>query len=279
MQTQGKQQGRSVGSTKGEQIHARGSQNPNRTSQVLQRNSECRLRVETASSGLHCCTGQLNLKSTAHTHSRTEFACWIKAQIALENITNNSLVSQALLQSPLAVFGAQIAAFQQSKFNRRKQEAPLGLFSSELWPGEPHTPAFPSPEPGSSSLGSQELKWVGLNFRTGMTRAKFHLSRGLPLRRKWHSNYHFKATRNNMVHTMECALKDMWRYQYFSALQCFHKLHWSDSGVLQWLLCGTCKVVLTQVPEYRRGKFCERTLFKGVFIPFPHPFLKLLQMT
>lgn len=45
MQTQGKQQGRSVGSTKGEQIHAKGSQNPNRTSQVLQRNSECRLRV------------------------------------------------------------------------------------------------------------------------------------------------------------------------------------------------------------------------------------------
>lgn len=32
MQTQGKQQGRSVGSTKGEQIHAKGSQNPNRNS-------------------------------------------------------------------------------------------------------------------------------------------------------------------------------------------------------------------------------------------------------
>lgn len=94
-----------------------------------------------------------------------------KPNYTLENIANNSLMSQALLQSPLAVFRAQIAAFQQSKFNRRKEEAPLGLFSSELWPGEPHSPAFPSPEPGSSSLGSQELKWVGLNFRTGMTRA------------------------------------------------------------------------------------------------------------
>lgn len=92
-----------------------------------------------------------------------------KPNYTLENIANNSLVSQDLLQSPLAVFRAQIAAFQQSKFNKRKEEAPLGLFSSELWPGELHSPAFPSPEPGSSSLGSQELKWMGLNFRTGMT--------------------------------------------------------------------------------------------------------------
>lgn len=81
MQTQGKQQGRSVGSTKSEQIHAKGSQNPNRTSQVLQRNSECRLRVWRWPALISTAVQGSWTSSPLHTHSRTEFACWIKAQI------------------------------------------------------------------------------------------------------------------------------------------------------------------------------------------------------
>lgn len=69
---------------------------------------------------------------------------------------------------------------------------------------------------------------------------------------------------------MECALKDMWGYQHFSAPQCFRKLHWSDSGVWQWLLCGTCKVVVVQVPNrYKEDNFENKHFLKVCFLPPP----------
>lgn len=106
MQTQGKQQGRSVGSTKGEQIHAKGSQNPNRNSKSSRETQNQAHSLETAGSDLHCCTGELNVKSTAHTQENTICLLNQKPKYTFENITNNSLVSQALLQSPLVVFRA-----------------------------------------------------------------------------------------------------------------------------------------------------------------------------
>lgn len=60
--------------------------------------------VETAGSDLHCCTGSAAVKSTAHTQKTRICLLNQKPKYTFENITNNSLVSQALLQSPLAVF-------------------------------------------------------------------------------------------------------------------------------------------------------------------------------
>lgn len=62
--------------------------------------------LETAGSDLHCCTGELNVKSTAHTQENRICLLNQKSKYTLENITNNSLASEALLQSPLAVFRA-----------------------------------------------------------------------------------------------------------------------------------------------------------------------------
>lgn len=88
--------------------------------------------LERAGSDLHCCTGELNAKSTAHTQEKRICLLNQRPKYAFENITNKPLVSQALLRSPLAVYRAQTAAFQQSKFTRRKMDPALGLFSSEL---------------------------------------------------------------------------------------------------------------------------------------------------
>lgn len=111
--------------------------------------------LEGAGSDFHCCTGQLNIKSTAQMQNKI---CLLnqKSKYTLENITTHSLLHPELCYSlPLPFSEPRLQPFCSENSGGGKEIHPWVCSAQSRDPGESHSPIFPTSGTASSRLASE----------------------------------------------------------------------------------------------------------------------------